>query len=60
MQKLWTPPELAEFFSVTVKTVYRWVDEGVIYEVIKLKGSLRFTQKEVDRLIKAKKETCRI
>ncbi|HDK41690.1 MAG TPA: DNA-binding protein [Nitrospirae bacterium] len=56
MAKLWTPQELADFFKVTVRTVYRWVDEGDIREFIKIKGSLRFTQKEVDRLMKANKE----
>lgn len=51
MNELYDVKRVAKIFCVTQRTVYRWVEQGKI-NAIKICGNIRFTQEEVDRLIR--------
>jgi excisionase family DNA binding protein len=53
--RMWTPHELAEYFKVDLRTIYRWIREGKL-EAIKLGGgSLRISQEQLDQFLEARK-----
>lgn len=41
--------EAAEMFSVTKRTVFRWIENGQI-KAIKIGGTVRIPEEEIDRL----------
>lgn len=51
-KELLRPDEVAEYFSVSAKTIYRWIDEGKI-AAVKIAGSL--TRIERKAVLKLKK-----
>jgi len=42
------PDEVAAFWRVSVKTVYRWIDEGIIPGV-KKGGTVRVSREDVEK-----------
>lgn len=56
MQKLLTVKEVAEIFKRSTDTIYRWLEEGKVFEeVIKMKGSYFIPEIEVKRILKVRK-----
>jgi len=49
MEKLLSPAAVAEQLSVSKMSIYRLVDSGKL-QASKIGGSLRFRQKDVDKL----------
>jgi excisionase family DNA binding protein len=47
MEKLLTIDELAQFIRVSTRTIYRMLDDGELPFAIKLKGSWRFRENDV-------------
>jgi len=43
------PDEVADFWSVSVKTVYRWIDSGILGSVKKA-GTIRIPRKEAEKI----------
>jgi excisionase family DNA binding protein len=54
-KKYLRPDEVAAFWSVSVKTIYRWVDMGVL-EAVKVGGCLRVSRDAVNNLGKMEGE----
>jgi excisionase family DNA binding protein len=46
------PDEVAEFFSVEVRTIYAWCDAGTL-ESIKINGTMRIYRRSVLKAIQA-------
>jgi excisionase family DNA binding protein len=46
--------DLAKFFNVSEKTIYRWYDVGEI-DGIKIGNTLRFTRHDVETLLEARR-----
>ena len=47
------PDEVAAYFSVDVRTVYLWIEEGVIQNAVKItKKTIRIPREEVIRMQK--------
>lgn len=47
------PDEVADYFSVNVRTVYLWIEEGVIQNAVKItKKTIRIPREEVIRMQK--------
>jgi excisionase family DNA binding protein len=46
------PGEVAEYFSVTIRTIYNWIDKGKL-EAKKVFGVLRVTHKSVEEAEKS-------
>lgn len=53
LSTLMTPLEVAEFFRVTRRTVYRWIDAKKIH-THKVGGQLRIEREEVAKLLRQK------
>jgi excisionase family DNA binding protein len=52
MEKLLTVDEVAQVFRISERTIYTWIDEGVIRCVkIKDKSAVRIPLSEVERLV---------
>jgi excisionase family DNA binding protein len=52
MEKLLTVYEVAQLFRISARTIYTWIDEGVIRCVkIKDKSAVRIPASEVERLV---------
>jgi len=52
MDKLLTVYEVAELFRTSARTIYTWIDEGVIRAIkIKDKSAVRIPASEIERLI---------
>jgi len=47
-KSLLRPDEVARFWSVSVKTIYRWIDIGIL-EAVKKGGTLRITREEAEK-----------
>ena len=43
--------EAAEIFSVTKRTIFRWIEKGIIQSV-KISGTVRIPDEEIERLKK--------
>ena len=43
------PDEVAAFWKVSVKTVYRWIDIGIL-SAVKKGGTIRVPRKEAEKL----------
>jgi excisionase family DNA binding protein len=50
MQNLYTRKQLAEYFSVTDRTIDRWRKSGIIKGIKISKGVVRFTEEDVERV----------
>lgn len=50
---LWTIKQVAEYFQVAPLTVWNWKKQGRIKAVQLAGKTLRFTQEEIDRFVKA-------
>ncbi len=46
------PDEVAIYFSVSVSTIYRWIDTGELDAVKIGRGSVRIPRESVDKTIK--------
>lgn len=55
MEKLYKPNEVAEILGFTTKTVQNYISEGKI-NAVKVLGSNRVKQSEIERLINGSKE----
>ena len=44
-KELLRPDEVAEYFSVSVKTIYRWIDEGKVPAVKVAQSVIRIERK---------------
>ncbi len=56
ISKFLTVKEVAETFRRSTDTIYRWLDEGKVFEfdkVIKIKGGYLIPETEVKRILKA-------
>jgi excisionase family DNA binding protein len=52
MEKLLTVYEVAQLFRISERTIYTWIDEGVIRCIkIKDKSAIRIPLSEVERLV---------
>jgi excisionase family DNA binding protein len=47
---LLTPREAADFFRVTPRTVYLWIDRGDL-EAVRIAGSMRIPKAEILRIL---------
>jgi len=47
-KSLLRPKEVARFWSVSVKTIYRWIDTGIL-PAVKKGGTLRITREEAEK-----------
>jgi excisionase family DNA binding protein len=47
-KSLLRPDEVAEFWRVSTKTIYRWIDIGIL-EAVKKGGTLRITREEAEK-----------
>lgn len=41
--------EAAEIFSVTKRTIFRWIEDGII-KAVKIGGTVRIPEEEIERL----------
>lgn len=55
MDKLITIEELAKYIRVSSRTIYRMLDEGELPFAIKLKGSWRFREGDVQAWLESQK-----
>jgi excisionase family DNA binding protein len=55
MEKLITIDELAQYIRVSPRTLYRMLDEGELPFAIKLKGSWRFREGDVQAWLEGQK-----
>lgn len=55
MEKLITIDELAQYIRVSSRTLYRMLDEGELPFAIKLKGSWRFRESDVQDWLESQK-----
>ena len=51
LSKLMTVDEVASTFQVTPRTIFRWIDTGIIPKPIHLGGTTRFRRSEIDELV---------
>ncbi len=51
MSKNLTVRQVAEIFNRSVKTIYRWIREGYITDVRKVRDGYLIPQSEVERLL---------
>jgi excisionase family DNA binding protein len=51
LSKLMTVDEVASTFKVTPRTIFRWLDAGIIPKPIHLGGTTRFRRSEIDELV---------
>jgi excisionase family DNA binding protein len=49
------PDEVAAYFSLSVRTVYAWIDQGKL-EAFRVGGSLRIAAEAVEKLLALKSE----
>jgi len=47
-KKLLRPDEVAKFWSVSTKTIYRWIDMGII-PAVKKGGTVRVPREEAEK-----------
>jgi excisionase family DNA binding protein len=47
-KKLLRPDEVARFWSVSVKTVYRWIDIGIL-DAVKKGGTVRIDRESAEK-----------
>lgn len=50
LEILWSPKKLADYLSMSVTTIYGWVNKGQI-KYIKIGGRVRIPKSEVERII---------
>lgn len=55
METLLTIDELAQFIRVSTRTIYRMLDDGELPFAIKLKGSWRFRESDVQGWLESQK-----
>jgi excisionase family DNA binding protein len=48
--------EVAEKFSIHVRTVYKWVQHGILPKPIKIGGATRFLESSIDVLMEELKK----
>lgn len=46
--------EVAKMFSVTRKTIYNWIESGVL-KIVRINGKPRISEEECKRIIEEKK-----
>jgi excisionase family DNA binding protein len=47
-KQLLRPDEVAAFWSVSVKTIYRWIDLGIL-EAVKKGGTVRIPREDAEK-----------
>jgi excisionase family DNA binding protein len=55
MEKLYTIKEFCTSFMIHRDTFYTWKEKGVV-KPIRVGGSVRITEREVNRILKSQKE----
>ncbi len=50
LARLYTPAEAAEYFHVSLSTIYRWVGEGCL-GFRRVRGGLRFTEEDFKNMM---------
>lgn len=59
LEVLWTIPQVAQYFSVTTVTIYRWLSKRKVIDpakVVRLGSSVRIPRSEVERIAGLKKK----
>ena len=53
LEVLWTPKQIADYFTVSVRTVYGWIREGTNIKpnkIIRIGNKVRIARSEIERL----------
>lgn len=51
--KLWTVREVAHHFRRTERTIYRWINEGFVQNVLQVRDGYLIPDQEIQRLQKS-------
>jgi len=54
MIKYYTVKEAAEIFKRDIKTIYRWIQEGFLRDVTKVKDGYLIPETEIQRILSQK------
>ena len=54
MIKYYTVKEAAEIFKRDIKTIYRWIQEGFLQDVTKVKDGYLIPETEIQRILSQK------
>lgn len=47
---LYRPDEVKDIFQVSLSTIYRWCDEGLL-EAVKIRGTRRVKKESIEKLL---------
>jgi excisionase family DNA binding protein len=47
---LYRPDEVKDIFQVSLSTIYRWCDEGLL-EAVKIRGTRRVKRESIEKLL---------
>lgn len=53
LEVMWTPRQVANYFQVSMVTVYRWINQGKMFDptkIVRLSNFVRIPRSEVERL----------
>lgn len=58
LEILWTPKQVADYFTLSIRTVYQWISSGKVIDpakIVRVGNRVRIPRSEVERIAKSKK-----
>lgn len=53
LEVLWTPKQVAEYFTLSIRTVYQWISSGKVLDpskIVRIGNRVRIPRSEVERV----------
>ena len=53
LEVLWTPKQTAEYFSLSIRTIYQWISSGKMFnpkKIVKIGSRVRIPRSEIERI----------
>ncbi len=53
LEVLWTPKQVAEYFTLSIRTVYQWISSGKVLDpnkIVRIGNRVRIPRSEVERI----------
>lgn len=53
LEVLWTPKQVAQYFTLSIRTVYQWISSGKVLDpnkIIRIGNRVRIPRSEVERV----------
>lgn len=53
LEILWTPKQVAEYFTLSIRTVYQWISGGKVLDpnkIVRIGNRVRIPRSEVERV----------